>query len=260
MGEALLRGILDSGFLKPTDIIFYDSDDDRSGYIKNNYKIYSAKGIVEVVRNSRYILLAIKPQNIKDVLEQIKDNFNCKNNLIISIVAGIPTGYIEKVLNSNVPVIRMMPNTPALFKKGMTAISKGRFAGDRDLLFPKNLIENVGNYVIIDEKYQNIATALNGSGPAYFFLFCKYLIEAGIKNGLDPEVSKKLVVGTIIGSGITIEKSRFNVDKLIKMVASRGGTTERALKEFYRGDLEKMVYSAVKSAKNKADELKDFID
>jgi len=260
MGEALLRGILDSGFLKSENIIFYDSDGSRSRYIKNNYKISSAKGIIEVVRNSRHILLAVKPQNIKDVLKQIKGNFDCKNNSIISIVAGIPTGYIEKVLNSNAPVIRMMPNTPVLFKKGMIAISKGRFAGDRDLLLSKNLVKNVGNYVIIDEKYQNISTALNGSGPAYFFLFCKYLIEAGIKNGLAPDISRKLVTGTMIGSGITIEKSEITLDKLIKMVASPGGTTERALKEFCKGNLKRIVYGAVESAKNRADELKDLID
>jgi pyrroline-5-carboxylate reductase len=223
MGEALLKGILNSGFLKSGEILFYDADGSRGRYIENRYKIYSAEGVVGVISRSRYILLAVKPQNIKNVLEQMKDNFDCKGSSIISIIAG-------------------------------------RFTTDEDLVFSENLIRNVGDYVIIEEKYQNIAAALNGSGPAYFFLFCKYLIEAGIKNGLSQETAKKLVAGTIIGSGITIEKSEVGLDGLIRMVASPGGTTEKALEEFDRGNLKKIIYDAVESAKKRAKELQDSMD
>ena len=260
MGEALLKGTLDSGFLKSDEIMFYDADTKRSSYIKKNYKIFSAGGVIEVTRKSRYILLAVKPQNIKYVLEQMNGNLGCSSSSIISIIAGVPTDYIEKKLNSDVSVIRIMPNTPALFKKGMAAISKGRFAAGEDLAFSENLIKNIGDCVIIEERYQNIATALNGSGPAYFFLFCKYLIEAGIRNGLDPEVSRKLVVGTIIGSGITIEKSKIGLDGLIKMVTSPGGTTEKALEEFKRKDLRKIIHDAVECANKRARELQDSVD
>ena len=260
MGEVLLKGILDSGFLKPAEIIFYDIDNSRSRYIEDNYKICSAEGVIGAVSESRYILLAVKPQNIKNILEQMKGNLNCTSSSIISIIAGVPASYIEKNINSGISVIRIMPNTPALFKMGMAAISKGRFATDKDLAFSENLVRNIGDYVIIEERYQNIATALNGSGPAYFFLFCKYLIEAGIKNGLNYKVAKKLVAGTIIGSGITIEKSEIGLDSLIKMVASPGGTTEKALEEFERGNLKKIILNAVESAKKRAGELQDSID
>jgi pyrroline-5-carboxylate reductase len=114
--------------------------------------------------------------------------------------------------------------------------------------------------VIIEEKHQNIATALSGSGPAYFFLFCKYLIEAGVKNGLSMEMAKKLVAGTIIGSGITIKKSEVGLDSLIKMVASPGGTTEEALKEFDKNNLKKIVYHAVESARKRAEEIQKSMD
>jgi pyrroline-5-carboxylate reductase len=153
-----------------------------------------------------------------------------------------------------------MPNTPALFKKGMAAISKGRFAADEDLVFSEGLIKNIGDYVIIEEKYQNIATALNGSGPAYFFLFCKYLIEAGVKNGLSTETAKRLVAETMIGSGITIKKSELELDGLIKIVASPGGTTEKALDEFNKNDLNKIIYHAVERARRRAEELQDSLD
>ncbi len=260
MGEAILKGVLDCCFLKPDQIIFYDRDDIREKYIKNNYKIHAAAEITELVKKTVYILLAVKPQDLKTVLSQVKISFDYKVNSVISIAAGIPTYYIEKILNSNASVIRIMPNAPALFGKGMAALSKGKFVKNRDLLFSKELIKSVGDYVLIDEKYQNIATALNGSGPAYFFLFCKYLIAYGIKNGLDPEVSKKLVNETMIGAGITIEKSGSDLDTLIKKVASPGGTTEMALKEFVRGELNKIIIKAVESAKKRAYELQELLD
>lgn len=260
MGEALLKGILESGFLRSGEIIFYDKDSSRRNHIEKTYKIYPAEKSVEVSGRSRYILLAVKPQNIKAVLEEIKEDFDFKSSTIISIIAGVPTYYIEKKINSDVPVIRIMPNTPALFNMGMAAISKGRFAADEDLVFTESLIKNIGDYVIIEEKYQNIATALNGSGPAYFFLFCKYLIEAGVKNGLSMETAKKLVVETMIGSGVTIKNSESGLDGLIKMVASPGGTTQKALDKFNKNDLKKIIYYAVESARRRAEELQDSMD
>ena len=260
MGEAILGGTLNSGFLKSDEIIFYDKDNYRKNYIKKKYKIYPAEGIAEIIKKSSYILLAVKPQDIKTVLDEIKSCFDCKTNSIISIVAGVSTDYIEKRINSDASVIRVMPNAPALFEKGMAAISKGRFVRNRDLQFSEKLIKSIGDYVVIEEKYQNIATALNGSGPAYFFLFCKYLIESGIQNGLDPEISKKLVTGTMVGAGIAMEKSRIGLSGLIKNIASPGGTTERALREFERNGLDKIVYSAVEVALKRAYELQDFLD
>lgn len=255
MGEAILKGVLDCSFLKPGEIVIYDKDMYREKYLENNYRVHIAEDISELVRKGEYILLGVKPQDSRIVLEQVKINFNNRVNSIISIMAGVPTGYIEKILNSNASVIRIMPNVPALFGKGMSAISRGKFAKESDLMFSKKLIGSVGDYVLVDEKYQNIATALNGSGPAYFFLFCKYLIDVGIKNGLDPEISKKLVIETMIGAGVTIKKSEENPDDLIKKVASRGGTTEAALEEFLKGGIDNIIIRAVESAKKRACEL-----
>lgn len=114
--------------------------------------------------------------------------------------------------------------------------------------------------MIIDDKYQDIATALSGSGPAYFFLFCKYLIKSGIKNGLDPEISKKLVTGTMNGAATVIDKSGIGLDGLIRKIASPGGTTERALKEFEKNRLDEIVCGAIESAKKRANELQDLLD
>ncbi len=260
MGEAILKGVLDNSFLSPSQIIFYEKDVSRGEYIASGYKIGTVKDIGELVKSSGYILLAVKPQDLKAVLKELRNSFDCGVNSIISIVAGIPTGYIEKSLDLNASVIRIMPNAPALFGKGVAAVSSGRFAKKDDLLFSENLIKSVGEYVSIDEELQNIATALSGSGPAYFFLFCKYLIKAGIDNGLDAGVAKKLVVGTMIGAGITVEKSGASLDELIKRVASPGGTTEKALEEFARSKMGEIVERAVGNAKKRAFELQKFLD
>ncbi len=258
MGEAILKGVLDCTFLKPGEIIVYDRDGYREKYIRGSYKVCAAKDIPELVEQTRYILIAVKPRDIKTVLEKLRINFNSKMNTIISIIAGIPTGYIEKILGADACVIRIMPNMPALFREGMAAVSIGKFAKKSDLAFSIELIKSVGDCVLIDERYQNIATALNGSGPAYFFLFCKYMIDAGIKEGLDPELSKKLVIGTMIGAGIAMKESEENPDSLIKKVASPGGTTEAALKEFIKNGFGRIVTGAVEKAEKRAHELEKF--
>lgn len=260
MGEAILRGTLGGCFLKENRVIFYDKNSSRKKYIVDNYKVTAADDIPGLVRQTKNILMAVKPQDLKSVLEEVKINFNYKKNSIISIVAGIPTFYIEKILGPHSSVVRIMPNAPALYGTGIAAVSNGKFTKNKDLLFAKKLIKSVGNYVLVDEKDQNAVTALSGSGPAYFFLFCKYLIEAGIENGLEPETSRKLVIDTMIGAGITLRKSGNEPDSLIKKVASPGGTTEMALKKFESERMGEIIKKAVESAKKRAYELQGFLD
>jgi len=260
MGEGILRGILDSAFLGASQITVYDIRSDRKEYIRDNYGVSIAESNLDVVKSSEYILIAVKPQNLNILLDEIKTGFSNKSSVIISIVAGITTSYIEKKLNKKVSVIRVMPNSPALLKKGMSAVSEGKNVSESALEFTLDLIGSVGDYVVIDEKYQNIATALSGSGPAYFFLFCKHLIEAGEKEGLSYEIAKRLVVNTMTGAGELMKKPETDIDNLIKMVASPGGTTEKALKEFGEHKLGEIIKSAVSSAVKKACELQNFLN
>jgi len=259
MGEAFLKGLLDSNLLPANQVTGYDIKKDRSKYIKDNYKIVISKSIKEIVEKSKYILLSVKPQNINPVLDELKVSLNSKDNVIISIAAGVPTFYIEERLNLSARVVRIMPNTPALIKKGMFVVSRGKFVCDGDFSFVIDLIKNLGDYVIIDEKNQNIATAISGSGPAYFFLFCKYLIEAGISNGLSPDVSKKLVINTIIGSGELLKYYNAGIEELIKMVASPGGTTEKALEIFNENKIDEIILKAASSAVKRAYELQEML-
>lgn len=259
MGEAILKGVLDSGFMRPEEIMFFDIDKSRREAISRAYKIKAAENIDSLIIKSRSILIAVKPQNINIILEEIKKGFDHKRNTIISIAAGISTGFIEKSLQCPASIIRVMPNAPALYKKGMAAISRGSFVKNKDLEFAESLVGSIGDYVIIEEKFQNAATALSGSGPAYFFLFCKHMIEAGIKNGLDEDTAKQLVVNTMIGAGIMVKNSKADIDSLIEMVASPGGTTEKALEEFSRRGFGNTIDHAVEKALKRAIDLSKIL-
>jgi pyrroline-5-carboxylate reductase len=255
MGEAILRGIITSGYIESKDIVFYELDKKRIKYIEKTYAVKSVKNIGEGIHYSEYILLCVKPQNIKQVLKDIRKYFDKDINPLISIAAGISTGFIERSLGCKCSVMRVMPNAPALFNRGMTAISSGKYSSKNDQQFTRDLMNQIGECIIIDEGLQNIATAISGSGPAYFFLFCKYIIETAVKNGIPEDDARTLVNETMIGSGIMIGKSGLEVDKLISRVASPGGTTEKALKVLTKKCFENIISRAIGEAVKRSIEL-----
>jgi pyrroline-5-carboxylate reductase len=260
MAEAILRGVLESKFLESVEIFAFEINQERKEYISGKYHITFADDLQSLAKNSNYILISVKPQNISSLLDKLKTCFDYERNVIISIAAGVSTNYIVRKLESDAPVIRIMPNTPAIVKKGMAAISKGLYSTGKDIEFARNLMSSLGSYVVVDEKFQDTVTAVSGSGPAYFFLFCKYLIEAASKNGLDKETSELLVINTMVGAGEMMQKIEMDADHLIKRVASPGGTTEAALKKFSENDLERIVLESVESAIKRSRELQDTLE
>ena len=172
MGEAILKGLLDSSFLKEGEVGFFEKDASRKDFIKEKYHIDPLDDACSATRISKYLLIAVKPQNISKLTEELKICFDAERNCIISILAGISTSYYEDKLGKGASVIRVMPNTPALYNKGMVTISPGSNASKQDLDFVKELMGKIGSSIVIEEDRQHISTAINGSGPAYFFLFC----------------------------------------------------------------------------------------
>lgn len=260
MAEAILKGVLDSELLKSSEICALEIKQERKEYISGKYEIMFADNLQSLVENSRYILLSIKPQDLSNLLDELKPYFNPEQNVIISIVAGAPTGFIMNKLKTNAPVIRIMPNTPAIIRKGMAAISRGPYIADENIEFAKKLMASLGHFIVIDEEFQDAVTAISGSGPAYFFLFCKYLIDAAVNEGLERKVAETLVTYTMTGAGEMMQKYEMNADDLIKMVASRGGTTEAALNKFDEKDLQKIVFESVGSAVKRSKEMKEKLE
>jgi len=260
MAEAIIKGVFASGFLSQRDIICHEIRPQRAEYIKNNYHLSFTDEISQIALASKSILIAVKPANMLGVLTGIKKYFKPDFNSIISIAAGVPSNFIEKVLENKPSVIRIMPNTPALVNKCMAAISRGKYASDNDMEFAAAVIKSLGEYIVVEEDLQNTVTAISGSGPAYFFLFCKFLIRAAEKRGIDSKTAGKLVIGTLAGSGELLKSYNPDADFLIKMVASPGGTTQAALLSFEENHLENIIDEAVGSAEKRAKEIQEAIE
>jgi pyrroline-5-carboxylate reductase len=260
MAEAIIKGVFESGFLSQRDIVCYEIKPQRAKYIEDNYHVSFTDEISQIALKSRSILMSVKPGNILEALTDLKKSFESGYNSIISIAAGVPSSFIEQILGNKPSVIRIMPNTPALVNKCMAAISRGKYASDDDMEFAEAIIKSLGEYIIVKEDLQNTVTAISGSGPAYFFLFCKHLISAAEKRGLDSAAAGKLVINTLIGSGQLLKCYNPDADFLIKMVASPGGTTQAALSSFDENRLEDIVDEAVGCAEKRAKEIQLMIE
>ncbi len=254
MGGALLKGLIDSKKMSPSKIIVSEPRVGRSNELQRGLGISIAKDNLNAVRECNIVLLAVKPQQIDRVLAEIKDALS-EEKTLISIAAGISTDYIYDRIKKKIPVVRVMPNTPALVGRGMAVISPGRYATDVSKEIAGELLSSVGEIIFLDEKYQNQSTAINGSGPAYIFLFAEAFIDAGVKVGLPRDVAHRLVVETIIGSASMLKETGKHPAVLKDMVTSPGGTTIAALKAFEGGGLRGTTFKAVEEAVKRAEEL-----
>lgn len=207
---------------------------------------------VTLARRSDIIILAVKPQDMKGVLEEIKPYV--KGKLIISIAAGVTTLSIEKAL-PGARVIRVMPNMPSMVGKGISAISRGRFAKAGDLKITSVIFSKLGEIIEVKEKMMDAVTAVSGSGPAYYFLFTYLLARAGEANGLDKDLALKLARAAFIGAAEIIKSKNLPMEELVRKVASKGGTTEAALKVFKQEKLGAIIKKAVKNAADRSNHL-----
>jgi len=207
---------------------------------------------VTVAKRSDVIILAVKPQDVGEVLKEIKPY--TKEKLIISIAAGVTTRSIEKAL-PGARVIRVMPNMPAMVGKGVSAVSCGKFATGRDLKITLNIFLALGEVIEVEEKMMDAVTAVSGSGPAYYFLFTHLLAKSAEASGLEKSIALKLAKATFIGAAEVIKSSKLSTEELVKKVASKGGTTEAALKVFKLEKLEAIIKKAVKQAAHRSKNL-----
>lgn len=208
---------------------------------------------ITAAKRSNIIILAVKPQNMAEVLKEIKPYV--KNKLIISIAAGVPTLSIEKALGK-VRVIRVMPNMPAMVGKGISAISRGRFAKPGDLKTAFGIFANLGEVVRVKEKIMDAVTAVSGSGPAYYFLFTYLLAKSGEAQGLEKALALKLARAAFIGAAEVASRNKnLSMEELVKKVASKGGTTEAALNVFKEKKLELVIKKAVNAAAHRSKQL-----
>ncbi|MFH1777420.1 MAG: pyrroline-5-carboxylate reductase [Candidatus Omnitrophota bacterium] len=249
MGEALI-----SRMHKDFKLLVTDKRMSRKRYLSTRYQIKLLDNNRRLCEQADIIILAVKPQDMRNLLIEIKADIT-KRHLIISIAAGIKTGFIEKLLGNNIHVVRVMPNTPALIGCGVSCFCYGRFATAHDLQAAESILLFLGEAVLLKEKLFDVVTALSGSGPGFLAYFIECFIQAAKKQGLTEDKAKRLFVKTMHGTARLIEETRISPRALISKAASRGGTTEAGigiLKQYRVNDIINMV---IKKATHRAKEL-----
>ncbi|MCB2171070.1 MAG: pyrroline-5-carboxylate reductase [Deltaproteobacteria bacterium] len=254
MATALIKGLIQSGAYEKEQILAADKSKDCLTKAGETFGIRCCASNLELALESAVILLAVKPQNMRDVLEEIKGKVR-KDHLIISIAAGIPLKMIREILAIDLPMIRVMPNTPALIQEGASALAPGPFAGEKEMATARKIFSAVGIVVEVEEAMLDAVTALSGSGPGYVFRMMECVVEAGITVGLKPDVALKLVMQTFLGAARLAGESEHPLPELRKMVTSPGGTTAAGLGVFEESDLKGIILKAVDAACRRSVEL-----
>lgn len=255
MGQALVRGLVERS-VYPQNISVYDVERKKLDAVRKDSAVKIAKSNRHCVSLSDVVILAVKPQILKEVAAEIATALG-QETLVISIAAGVPLSRLEAYFKRTVPLIRVMPNMPALVGSGMSAFSLGRHATQKHRRVAEAVLSAFGDIVQVPEKMLDLVTAVSGSGPAYFFLLAEKLIEAAYELGMKADTAKKLVYQTAFGSGQVLLKSGEDPDELVARVASKGGTTEAALKIFQKKGFGKIVQDAVKAAYKRSKELRE---
>ena len=257
MGEALIAGLLRSGHWKPSQLIACDIRQDQLIKLQLRYKVRASADNRWAVREADIVLLAVKPQHMQRVLEEVGPVIR-QNQLVLSIAAGITTSFIEKFLAKRVPVVRVMPNTPALVGLGMAGLACGRYARRFHESTARAIMETVGKVVTVAERDMDAVTAVSGSGPAYVFYVAEAMKGAGVHLGLAPDVADQLVRQTVKGAGVLLSLSHEEARTLRERVTSPGGTTEAALKVMEAAKVRATFMKALRSARDRSKELSEL--
>ena len=252
MGETVLSGLIRAGW-DAGRIVATDRRPERQVDLTNRYGITMLDN-VEAVALADTVILVVKPQDMADLLAEIADALR-PGTLVVSLAAGVDTASIEARLGTSIPVVRVMPNTPALVDEGMAAISSGTQATQEHLDHVTEILSATGRVVTVPERYQDAVTAISGSGPAYLFFVVEAMIEAGVHLGLPRDVATELVVQTMLGSATMIRETGEHPTVLRERVTSPGGTTAAAVRVLEDHKVRAAFLGAIEAARDRSREL-----
>jgi pyrroline-5-carboxylate reductase len=254
MGEALLSGVLRAG-RRPADLMVTTRREERGTLLRERYGVTVATN-AEAAKAAGTLVLAVKPQDMATLLEELRPHME-PGKLVISMAAGIPTSFIEARLPEGVPVVRVMSNTPVHVDEAMSVVSAGSHAGEDHLKLTEELLSPVGKVLRIPESLQDGATALSGSGPAYFYYLVEAMVDAGILLGMPRAAALEMVVQSAVGAAVMLRDSGEHPVLLREAVTSPGGTTIAAIRELERHGVRAAVLEAIEAARNRGRELAD---
>jgi pyrroline-5-carboxylate reductase len=257
MGETLLSGLIRAG--RPVDqLLVGEKRRDRAHELHERYGVTVVSN-GEAAEKAETVVLVVKPQDMAELLEEVEPVLR-PGQLVISLAAGITTGYIESRLADGVAVVRVMPNTPAMVDEGMAAISRGSHCDESHLVEAEELMASVGRVVRVPEKQQDAVTAISGSGPAYLFFVVEAMIEAGVSLGLPRSTASELVVQTMVGSAKLLRETGEHPVVLRERVTSPGGTTAAAVRQLEDHKVRAAFLTALEAARDRSRALAEGMD
>ncbi|MCA1222997.1 pyrroline-5-carboxylate reductase [Streptomyces sp. 8L] len=252
IGEALLSGMIRAGW-RPENLLVTTRRPERGAELRDRYGVEHVTN-AEAAERAETLILAVKPQDMGKLLDELAPHATT-DRLVISAAAGITTAYIEDRLATGVAVVRVMPNTPVVVDQGMSVISGGSHAVAEHLAHTEEIFGGVGKTLRVPESQQDAATALSGSGPAYFYFLVEAMTDAGILLGVPRAQAHDLIVQSAIGAAVMLRDSGEHPVKLREAVTSPAGTTINAIRELEDHGVRAALIAALEAARNRSREL-----
>ncbi len=253
IGEALVAGLIDSG-RAIKDLVVIEQDSGRAEEIASRYGIRTTTTVADGAEGADLVVVAVKPADVDPVVNALGEVEldGEREQVLVSMVAGVPTTRFENKLPAGFPVVRVMPNTPMLVGKGMIVTAPGRYARSQHLGLVGEVLGAVGRVTTVAENQMDAVTAVSGSGPAYLFLVAEALIEGAVGLGLSHRTAAELVVQTMVGAAAMLDESGEPPTDLRAAVTSPGGTTAAAVRELERAGIRSAFIEAVHAAKTRS--------
>jgi pyrroline-5-carboxylate reductase len=258
MGEALVKGLLHGHVCKPEQIFCSDTRPERLKVVRETYGVKGTSHNIEVVKHSKILILAVKPQIMKQVISEVSKYLDL-SKLIISIAAGVPLDAIESCAKKELKLIRVMPNICVSVREGVSAIAGGKHIHKEDLMIAKTIFDSVGKSLFVEENLLDAVTGLSGSGPAYIFLIIDALADAGVKVGLSRNDALILASQTVLGAAKMLIETGEHPGKLKDLVTSPGGTAITGLHTLEEGGLRTTLINAVEVATQRSKTLGEMM-
>lgn len=258
MGSALMKGIINAGLTPTSKITACGVHLDKLQKLSAQWHVGHTLNLVEAVEGAEIVLLCVKPQTLPGVLAHIRTAVR-KDQLIISIAAGIKISFLQNAIGRDVAIVRSMPNIASTVDEGATAVAFGKFVSEEQQRIAISIFEAVGEVVVVAEEQLDAVTGLSGSGPAYIYMVIEALIDGGVKMGLSRDIATKLAVQTVLGSATLVKESGLHPAILRDQVTTPGGTAINAIHELESHGLRSMLINAVATATRRSEELSKSI-
>lgn len=253
MGESIVKALMQEG-VKKESIFFSETKKERARYIEKTYSLKCIKSLAELVKKTGYIILAIKPQDARDVIHEIAPSLN-DQKITISIMAGITSSNILSLAGKPVKIIRVMPNICVKVSEGVLGITANRMVTNEEKSKVQDLLSPLGTIIEVGEELMDAVTALGGSGPAFFLLFLEAMIDAGVKIGLARDKAKSISLQVVKGTLKMLEEENIHPTVMRDMITSPGGTTIAGIAVLEDRAFKGNVIEAIEKACKRAKEL-----